>query len=87
MLTFGLGERILVSRKVCITSQGLLGKEAGSCMVGQESGVPGWEVKSLLMDSGSIDQKKTSQCQSLLLGAVRIQFHVECVLCMSVKPN
>ena len=56
-------------------------------MVGQESGVPGWEAKSLLMDSGPIDQKKTSQCQSLLLGAVRIQFHVECVLCMSVKPN
>lgn len=61
-----------------------LEKEAGSCVVVQESGVPGWEVKSLLMDSGPVGQKKTSQRQSPLLGAIRIQFHVECVVCVSV---
>lgn len=70
-----------------ITSQGLLGKEAGSCMVGQESGVAGWEAKFLLMDSGPVDQKKTSQCQSPLLGTVRMQFHVESFSCVCMKPN
>ena len=45
-------------------------------MVGQESGVAGWEAKFLLMDSG-----RPSQCQLPLLGTVRIQFHVECFSC------
>lgn len=68
MLTSGFVERILVCRKVCITSQGLPGREAGSWMMGQESGVSGWEAEFLLVDFGPVDQKNQSMPVTITRG-------------------
>lgn len=53
----------------------------------QESGVPGWEVKSLLMDSGPVDQKKNQSTPVTYWGlSDPVPCGMRCV-CVCVKPN